>query len=84
MGENKSRKTIFSIIPSKSNIETGVQYEVYTDRLAEYFSVNKEIVIGALPLYEREGDRDGGEFGRGYFKNNEQIEEFLKQLNEVR
>ena len=83
MGEDKSRKTIFSILPEKSSSEIGIQYEVYLDRFVDYFGINKE-VVDVLSSYKREPDRDGGEFGKGYFKNEDQINKFLKQLDEIK
>lgn len=83
MGENKSRKTIFSILPEKSSSGTGIQYEVYLDRFVDYFGINKE-VVDVLSSYKRESDREGREFGKGYFKNEDQINKFLKQLAKIK
>lgn len=85
MGEDRSRRTIFSIVPKKSSPTAGIQYEVSIDRFADYFGIKKEMVIDALSSYKRdEDDWHRGDFGRGYLKDAQEIDKFLKKLSEIK
>jgi hypothetical protein len=59
---------------------------VYVDRFINYFGINKETAIEILPLYKEKEvyDKWAGEFGGGYFKDNNQIEMLLSRLNELK
>ena len=84
--KEKSRMTIFSILPGESNAEKGVRYTVYMDRFTDYFEIDKEKAKAILPSYEQKigyGEW-AGEFGGGYFKDDTQIEEFLKELKNLK
>jgi hypothetical protein len=86
MGENKSKNVIFSLVPGDSDMQNGVRFTVYVDRFINYFGINKETAIEILPLYKEKEvyDKWAGEFGGGYFKDNNQIEMLLSRLNELK
>jgi len=84
--EDKSRMTIFSILPGESSSEKGVRYTVYMDRFIDYFGVDREKAKTILPSYEQKVGYGewAGEFGGGYFKDDKQVEEFLRQLDKIK
>lgn len=84
IGKNKMKNTIFSIYPSKSNEENGINYGVYIDRLAEYFNVEKESIANIFSTYERKREGGEGEYGEGYFKDEKDIDRFLGKLREIK
>jgi len=81
-----SRNTIFSLLPGRSNAEQGLLFQVYIDRFTEYFGVEKQIAVEALPSYEKTAIYEdwAGEFGKGFFREETQAESFLAKLSEFR
>ena len=56
------------------------------DRFVDYFGVDREKAKTILPFYERKigyGEW-AGEFGEGYFRDDKQVEEFLRRLEEIK
>ena len=84
MGEENSRKTILSIVPEESSKQKGVKYNIYVDRFIEYFGVDRKKTIDLFPQYEQKGREWAGEFGEGYFKDENWFDSFLKQLDEIK
>jgi len=84
MGE--SRSTIFSIVPGESDASQGVRFMVYVDRFKDYFDIEKQVAIDALPSYEKKVVHEewAGELGGGFFKENSEVERFLAKLNEFK
>jgi len=84
--EDRSRMTILSILPGESSPEKGVRYTVYMNRFTDYFGVDREKAKVILPSYEQKVGYGewAGEFGGGYFRDDEQIKEFLRQLNKIK
>lgn len=79
MGESKSRNTIFSLLPGESDSANGVKFQVYLDRFAKYFNIEKAKLLETLPNHGKSSSW-AGDFGIGYFKEDEQVEEFLANL----
>lgn len=84
MGEEKSKRTILSILPGESDQQRGVKYNVYIDRFVEYFGIDRESTINFLPNYQQKDIGWAGEFGEGYIKDETQLDEFLKQLEAIK
>ncbi|MFH1625782.1 MAG: endonuclease NucS domain-containing protein [Pseudomonadota bacterium] len=86
MGERKSRATIFSILPKESDSEKGLRFTVYIDRFADYCRIAKTVAMDALPSYEKKAEYEewAGEFGGGFFREENQIEKFLADLTEFK
>jgi hypothetical protein len=84
MGE--SRSTIFSIVPGESDASQGVRFMVYIDRFKDYFDIEKQVAINALPSYEKKVVHEewAGELGGGFFKEQTEVERFLAKLNEFK
>lgn len=80
------RQIIFRIFPGESDSQRGLLFRVYIDRLAELFHVKPEEIMQILPPYCEEckswtgGPRDIC----GYFKGKEEIDKFLKGLNQFK
>lgn len=82
---NKLSQTIFNIYPNESDAKNGLYYDVYLDRFMEYFNLSKVKTMNLLPIYEKQGEYTSmGEFGEGYFKNKEQVIEFIKKLDKFK
>ena len=86
MGEKKARNTIFSLLPGESNPEKGLRFTVYIDRFIEYFNIDKNSAINIMPMYQKERVYEGwaGEFGGGFFRDEEKIKNFLEKLAEAK
>lgn len=80
----KRRNRIFSLVPGESASDKGVQFQVYADRFAEYFGIDKKEALQGLPFYEKiaEYEEWAGEYGKGYFKGKSQIDGFIRKLIE--
>lgn len=78
-----SNKVILSLVPPKSSASEGLYYQLYSKRLSEYSRIPIEKIKSCLPPGAEDwsysptaGDDYVGYVG--YFKNTEQITEFLK------
>jgi len=47
--DGPSRRIILSLVPGKSSKETGLRYQVYRDRLADYVHTSPEVILKHLP-----------------------------------
>jgi len=47
--DGSSRKIIFSLVPGKSSKETGLRYQVYRNRLADYVHTSVDEILKHLP-----------------------------------
>lgn len=81
---DKKRNTIFSLVPGESASDKGVNFQVYADRFVDYFGIDKKEAIQVFPSYERMAEYEewAGEYGRGFFKEKNQIEDFFNKLKE--
>ena len=86
MGEKKFRNTIFSILPGNSSSKKGLRFTVYIDRFTEYFNIDKKTAVNMMTMYRKEQVYEdwAGEFGGGYFTNEEQCKEFIEELAKVK
>lgn len=83
MGEERSRNTVFSLLPRESNTDKGLKFQVYVDRFTEYFGVDKNKTSRILPGYVKTHDfEDWGERGEGYFQNESKVDNLIKELKE--
>ena len=86
-----SRNTVFSLIPKESNPEDGLKFQVYLNRLAKYLDADSERLINILPQdkkkwnYTEDSSPDSTEYEGyvGFFKNHNEAELFLADLNEI-
>jgi hypothetical protein len=80
---DKGRKSIFSLLPGKSNQSEGLAYEIYWDRFKNRFNLSDEAAALELLPHVRErwgaGNSDFSGF-RGYFANESEVDRFLQLL----
>jgi hypothetical protein len=78
--------TIINILPLESNEEKGLRFYIYIERLAEYFVTEKEKLLNFLPKDIKEiPPWKGAPIAVfGYFKNMQQIENFLMGLKSLK
>jgi hypothetical protein len=80
---------IFSLIPTKSNQEEGLKFQVYLYRFMEYFGADKETVLAMLPekrndwAYDYPGDKNFVGF-EGFFRNQAEIDHFRTKFKELK
>lgn len=92
MGKDKSRSTIFSILPGESSLKQGLKYRLYNDsieRFSTYFGINKEKALRFFPSYQKlvssDIERDkNDDRGGGYFENESQFRKFLEKLKKIK
>jgi hypothetical protein len=83
---NGSWKVVFSLIPSKSNKEDGLYFQIYLQRFMEYSQMDEETVLNLLPerravwKYYEGADSDYSGFD-GYFNGAAEVQKFLNGLN---
>lgn len=82
----QSRRTIFSVFPGDSDLEQGLRFQVYIDRLAEYFRTKAENILQILPpnCKEYEPWKGAPRTLAGYFKRKEEIERFSNGLHNLK
>jgi len=87
--QNGKKNTIFSIVPSQSSKQDGLKFQVYLKRFAKYFNIPETEAESILPQDKKEWkfyknappEYTGYE---GYFKSKEEIEKFMKKLQELK
>ncbi len=84
MGEENSRKTIFSLLPGESSKEKGLKFKVYFDRFIDYFGMSKDRALKLLSDYEERKGSDWRERDEGYFQDESKVESFIKELKECK
>ncbi len=80
--QDDRHKTVFSLIPKESDEKQGLKYSVYTDRFAEFLSVKKDELIQRLPQYHMRTQGRDGERGEGFFRNLQEVEDFLNWVGQ--
>ena len=84
-----SRNTIFSLIPEESNSKEGLRFQIYINRFAEYFEIEKKEAIQLLPNKKEEWEAyrnaPASHVGfAGFFRNIEEIDRFLVKIAELK
>ena len=83
--KGSSRRTIISLIPTKSSADQGLLFQIYYYRFLECLEADAEKVLTLLPE-QRENwqyaSQPGEEWSgfEGYFKTEDEVEHFLKGL----
>lgn len=83
--QDEKRNTIFSLIPSESNISQGVKFQVYMKRFSEFFNIEEDLAKSLLPTNKTEWNpypKLGIQYSgyEGFFKDAEEVERFLIEL----
>jgi len=80
---------LFSLIPKSSDFENGLKFQVYINRLSDFFSIDKEKIIPMLPknkkewVYGKETEPEWSGY-EGFFKNLDEITKLLDGLGKIR
>jgi hypothetical protein len=83
-----SSKVVFSLIPSKSNAEEGLYFQIYFQKFLEHSKLNEEAALDLLPehrarwKYTESADADYSGFD-GYFKDIAEVEKFLNGIRSL-
>lgn len=80
------RNTIFSLVPGESDPSKGVRFQVYIERFSEYFGVARDDAIRILPPESEEYEpwKGAPPMFFGFFKDNNEIDRFLTELNKLK
>ena len=83
------QNTILSLIPGESSSNSGLRFQVYSTRLAEYLNTSEQEAISLLPEYKEEweyGKGGGPEWSgfAGFFKDLEASQRFLAALDKAK
>jgi uncharacterized protein YeaO (DUF488 family) len=80
------RKTIFSLAPGKSNVEQGVRFYTFIDRLVEYLGTTREQVIALFPRDAKDSiPWQGANIQiEGFFKTTDEVARLVDGLRELR
>lgn len=83
---DQGRRTIFSLRPPTSSPESGLHFQVYTERLAGFLGTDKEDVLAMLPPENEYDEIWEGQQARaaGYFRTEEDVTRFVSFLREPR
>lgn len=81
-----SRNTIFSLVPGESDINKGLHFQIYIDRLVDYLRADKQQLISILPLGLTDYVPWKGSLPmvRGFFKSNDEVRRFLNGVAELK
>jgi hypothetical protein len=77
-----SRKTVFSLGPTRSNPDNGLYFEIYVQRKLHHLGINKDQLMGSLPSsrkpwgYTRDAAPDYTGF-EGFFPDQASVDKFL-------
>lgn len=79
---DNSRKTVFSLIPGKSDQKNGLRYQIYKLRFAQLFSLSQEQVQAMLPQSVKDWQYPGSASPdysgyQGYFADLSEVDPFL-------
>ena len=79
---NGSQNTIFNLLPGYSDVEKGLRFRVFIDRLTQYLGVEKNKLLSALPPSTKDHEPWSGSppCVAGYFRSQEEIARFLSYL----
>ncbi|MEG5016289.1 MULTISPECIES: DUF91 domain-containing protein [unclassified Microcoleus] len=84
-GTSQNSQVIFNILLTESTPREGLKFKVYIDRLSNYLNIDVEELANLLPNYQEIAQDDFfGSIGEGFFKTEEQVNQFVGKLNQVR
>ena len=81
-------KAIFNLVPEKSSATEGIYFQIYLLRFVDYTGLSEEIVLNILPSNKQiwryyEGADENYSGYDGFFVNDEEVEKFLSNLQNV-
>ena len=82
---HQNGKLIFKLLLTESTPNDGLKFNVYTDRISNYLNIEVEKLIQLLPNYKQISQDDRfGVVAEGFFETEEQVNNFVTKLNEIR
>jgi hypothetical protein len=82
---SQNGKLILNLLLTESTPREGLKFKVYIDRLSNYLNIDVEELANLLPNYQEIGQDDFfGSIAEGFFKTEEQVNQFVAKLNQVR
>ncbi len=84
-GKSQNSQVILNLLLTESTPREGLKFKVYIDRLSNYLNIDVEELANLLPNYQEiEQDDFFGSIAEGFFKTEEQVNQFVAKLNQVR
>lgn len=84
-GRSQNSQVILNLLLTESTPREGLKFKVYIDRLSNYLNSDVEELANLLPNYQEIGQDDFfGSLAEGFFKTEEQVNQFVAKLNQVR
>lgn len=84
-GKSQSSQVILNLLLTESTPKDGLKFKVYINRLSNYLNIDVEEWANLLPNYQEIGQDDFfGSIAEGFFKTEEQVNQFVAKLNQVR
>ena len=84
-GSVKNSQLILNLLLTESTSSDGLKFKVYTDRLSNYLNIEVQKLIQLLPNYKQISQDDrSGVVAEGFFETEEQVNNFVTKLNEMR
>ncbi len=84
-GKSQNSQVLLNLLLTESTPREGLKFKVYIDRLSNYLNIDVEELANLLPNYQEIGQDDFfGSIAEGFFKTEEQVNEFVAKLNQVR
>jgi len=84
-GKSQNSQVILNLLLTESTPKEGLKFKVYINRLSNYLNIDVEEWANLLPNYQEIGQDDFfGSIAEGFFKTEEQVNQFVAKLNQVR
>jgi hypothetical protein len=84
-GKSQNSQVILNLLLTESTPKEGLKFKVYINRLSNYLNIDVEEWTNLLPNYQEIGQDDlFGSIAEGFFKTEEQVNQFVAKLNQVR
>lgn len=84
-GKSQNSQVILNLLLTESTPREGLKFKVYIDRLSNYLNIDVEELANLLSNYQEIGqDNFFGSIAEGFFKTEEQVNQFVAKLNQVR
>ena len=84
-GKSQNSQVILNLLLTESTPKEGLKFKVYINRLSNYLNIDVEELANLLPNYQEIEQNDSfGLIAEGFFKTEEQVNQFVAKLNQVR
>lgn len=84
-GKSQNSQVILNLLLTESTPKEGLKFKVYINRLSNYLNIDVEELANLLPNSQEIGqDNFFGSIAEGFFKTEEQVNQFVAKLNQVR